>query len=58
MNCFVFLLDVSNSAAASQMLFYAVSAIKEVLADERFDDYYVLLYTYDESLHYYNLEGC
>lgn len=40
------------------MLFYAVSAIKEVLADERFDDYYVLLYTYDESLHYYNLEGC
>lgn len=32
-NCFVFMLDVSNSAFASQMLFYAVSAIKEVLAD-------------------------
>jgi len=51
------MLDVSNSAAASQMLYYAVSATKEVLSDPKFDDYYVLLYTYDDSLHYYDLEG-
>ena len=56
-DCFVFMLDVSNSAAASQMLYYACSAMKEVLADGRFDDFIVLLYTYDESLHYYDLEG-
>jgi hypothetical protein len=41
----------------SQMLFYAVSAIKEILARPEFDEHVVFLFTFDESLHYYDLEG-
>ena len=55
--CFVFLIDVSKNSADSQLLFYAVSAIKKVMAREQFNGYVVLLYTYDTNLHCYSFEN-
>lgn len=39
------------------MLFYAVSAIKEILSKPEYDEHIVFLFTYDENLHLYDLEG-
>lgn len=55
--CFVFLIDLSKNSADSQMLFYAVSVMKEVMAKPEFDQHVVLLYTFDTNLHCYSFEG-
>jgi hypothetical protein len=53
----VFLIDVSKSSSDNQMLFYAVSVMKEVMSRPEFDSYVVMLYTYDTNLHCYSFEN-
>jgi hypothetical protein len=42
---------VDVSPEASKMLYYAVAAIKEVLARPDLDDLLIYFYTYDDLVH-------
>ena len=53
----VFLFDISPEAAQSRMLYYAVAAIKEVLARPELDETVIHLYTYDELVQEYDFAG-
>ena len=51
------MIDISPEAYTSKMLYYAVAAMKEVLARTDLDDLLVYFYTYDELVHAYLLDG-
>ena len=48
---------VDVSPEASKMLYYAVAAIKEVLARPDLDDLLIYFYTYDDLVHQYDFSG-
>lgn len=45
------MIDISSSSYQSQMIFYCVNAIKEVLSNPDFDDHLIFFYTFDEHVH-------
>lgn len=54
---FIFLIDLHSSAFQTKMLFYLVSAAKEVLSREEMNETQIYFFTYDEVVHEYDFSG-
>ena len=56
-NSMILLIDISQSAFHSKMLYYAVTVLKDILAREEYNDTILFFYTYDETVHEYDFSG-
>lgn len=55
--CFVLMVDICKDSHTSQMIEYAVMAMKEVFQREYLNDLTVFLFAYDTNLSYYDFSG-